>query len=255
MATAHAGSPTQTGEHRFFFWTAWLVAVLTVGGFSLNLATGRSSFDVPLVYHLHAFVFMSFVGLFTAQVTLAARGNVAVHMQLGQVAFALIPLMLVMGTWLTFESLRVLGGPPFFGQAEFLAVNLFHLAAFGGLAFAALRMRNRPDWHKRLMFGAIVTVCSPGIARLLPLPLLTPWVFPAMFAVMALFPIAGMVMDKRVHGRVHPAWWWALLIPGAAMALGEVIGATGYAENWVAGHVAGTPGGARPAGPFMPPGM
>ena len=138
---------------------------------------------------------------------------------------------------------------------EFLVVNLFHLGAFGVLAFAALKMRDRPDWHKRLMFGAIATVCAPGIARLLPLPFMVPWVFPILFAVVALFPIAGMVMDKRVHGRVHPAWWWALLVPVAAMGIGEVIAATGYAQNWVAGHVAGTPGADRPPEPFMPPGV
>ncbi len=254
-ATPPDGTRTASGEHRFFLIATWLLALLTVGGFAMNLAAGRSSFDVPLVYHLHAFVFMGFIALYLAQVTLAARGHLALHRRLGLVAVAWIPLMLALGTWLTFETLRVIGGPPFFGQSEFLLVNLFHLGAFAVLAFAALRMRKRPDWHKRLMFGAIVTVSLPGVARLLPLPLLLPHVFPAMFAVISLFPLAGMVMDWRVNRRVHPAWWWALLVPVAAMALGEVIDAQGYATEWVAGHVAGTPGGERPPGAFLPPGM
>lgn len=246
---------TLQGEHRFFRVTAWILAVLVTAGFGLNAAMGRSSFDVPLVYHLHAFAFFGFVVLYVTQASLAAGGNTALHMRLGKIAVVWIPLMLVLGVWLTFTTLQVLGGPPFFHQAEFLVVNLFHLAAFGGLAFAALAMRKRSAWHKRLMFGAFATVAAPGIARLLPLPFMVPYVFPILFAVVALFPIAGMVMDKRVHGRIHPAWWWALLVPIAALLVGEVIGATGYATDWVAGHVEGTPGGERTPEPFMPPGM
>lgn len=255
MATAAAPPRHIAGEHRFFLIATWLLAVMTVGGFALNLAAGRSSFAVPVVFHLHAFVFMGFVGLYTTQATLAARGNTALHMRLGQIAAIYVPLMLVMGTWLTFATLRFRGGPPFFAQSEFLAVNMFHLLAFAGLAFAALWMRARSDWHKRLMFGAMVTVSIPGIARLMPLPFLIPWVFPFIFAAASLFVFAGMAMDMRVHGKVHRAWWWALIVPMAAMGIGEVLGSTGYAKNWVAGYVAGTPGGERPADPFLPPGL
>lgn len=256
MATTF-GTPAGTGagEHRFFLIATWLLALLTVGGFVLNLAAGRSTFAVPLVYHLHAFAFMGFIALYLTQVTLAARGSIALHRRLGQLAVMWIPAMVVLGIWLTFETLRVRGGPPVFGQAEFLVVNIFHILAFAGLAGAALRLRHRPDWHKRLMFGAIVLVSNPGIARLLPLPLFVPYTFTMVFLITALFPIAGMVMDRRVNGHIHPAWWWALLVPVAALLLGEAIDASGYASEWVAGHVAGTPGGERPPGPFMPPGL
>lgn len=247
--------PAVGGEHRFFRTTAWMLAILVPGGFVMNLAAGRTSLDVPLVFHLHAFFFFGFVVLYTVQANLAAGGNIALHKRLGQLAAFWIPAMLVMGVWLTLATLQFRGGPPFFAQAEFLVVNFFHLASFGALAFAAINLRRHPDWHKRLMFGAMVTVGSPGIARLLPLPYLIPYVFPALFAVVSIFPIAGMIMDRRVHGRVHPAWWWALLAPLAALALGEAVYATGIADQWVANWVAGTSGAERPAGPFLPPGM
>lgn len=161
MATLARPVHSLAGEHRFFLLTAWLLAVLITGGFALNLAAGRSSFAVPLVYHLHAFVFFGFVALYVTQATLAATGNVAVHRRLGLVAAVWIPLMTVLAIWLTLVTLQVLGGPPVFAQSEFLAVNLFHIAAFAGLGFAALAFRRRPDWHKRLMFGAMVTVGAP----------------------------------------------------------------------------------------------
>ena len=251
IADHPAGNRSGASEHRFYTITAWLIAVLVTAGFSLNLAAGRSSFDVPFLYHLHAVVFFGYVALYVSQATLAGRGSLALHMRLGQIAVVWIPLMLVLGVLLTFETLRVLGGPGVFGQSEFLAVNLTHLAAFGGLAFVALRLRKRPDWHKRLMFGAFVTVSIPGIARLLPLPLLVPYAFPAIFLFVSIFPLWGMWRDKRQSGMIHPAWWWVLLVPLVALALGEIIGATGYANDWVVGHVSGTPGGERPPEAFL----
>jgi len=243
------------GEHRFFLVATWLLAILTVSGFALNLALGRSTFAVPLPFHIHAAVFMSFIGLYTAQVTLAARGNLGLHKKLGLLAALFIPAMWVLAIWITLVGLRVIGGPPFFKQSEFLAVNILHITTFAGLAIAALRMRNRPDWHKRLMFGAVVTVSLPGVARLLPLPFLIPWTFPFTFAVISLFPLAGMVMDKRLNGHVHPAWKWVFFVPWFALLIGEAIGATPFAENWVAAHVAGFPGAERPPEAFLPPGM
>lgn len=248
-------SATVQGEHRFFLIATWLLAILTVGGFAFHLLAGISSFDRPLLYHVHAFVFMGFIAIYLTQVTLAARGHTALHMQLGRIAALWIPLILVFGSWLTIATLRISGGPPFFGQSEFLLVNLCHLAGFGGLAFAALTMRERPDWHKRLMFGAIVTVSLPGIARLTPPMLTWPYAFPKLFLLVSIFPLAGMLMDRRIHGKIHPAWWWSLLVPLAAMGLGEALDSTGIASEWVASHVAGTPGGQRPPEAFLPPGM
>lgn len=248
-------STAMRGEHRFFLIATWLLAILTVGGFTFHLVAGFSSFERPLLYHVHAFVFMGFVGLYLAQVSLAARGNIALHMQLGRIAAIWIPLILVFGSWLTIATLRISGGPPIFGQSEFLLVNLCHLAGFGALAFAALNMRDRPDWHKRLMFGAIVTVSLPGISRLIPPALSMPYAFPKLFLLASVFPLAGMIMDRRVNGRVHPAWWWALLVPLGAMAIGEALNYAGVASDWVARHVAGTPGGERPPAAFLPPGM
>lgn len=248
-------SATVRGEHRFFLFATWLLAFLTVGGFAFHLIAGFSSFDRPLVYHLHAAVFMGFIGLYVTQVTLAASGNIALHMRLGQLGAIWVPAILVLGAWLTIETLRISGGPPIFAQSEFLLVNLCHLAAFGGLAFAALKMRDRPDWHKRLMFGAIVTVSLPGIARLIPPTLTMPHAFPKLFLLVSIFPLAGMLMDRRVNGKIHPAWWWALLVPLVALVLGEALDSMGVASDWVTNHIAGSPGGQRPPEAFLPPGI
>ncbi len=83
MATmAQSGAPARS-EERFFFKMACTMAVLIVAGFGFQLGAGRSSFSVPLVYHLHAFIYFGWVALFVLQSGLAAAGNLALHRQLG----------------------------------------------------------------------------------------------------------------------------------------------------------------------------
>lgn len=255
MATTAPQSSVTHREARFFFIMACLMAAPSIGGFALMAAIGVSSFSLPPIYHIHAAIFIAWVALYVAQNSLILRGNIAVHRKLGKSAAILIPVMIVMAITLTFMTLRITGGPPFFAQAEFLVVNIFHIAAFGVLAGWALAKRRETDWHRRLMFGAMATVGAPGLARLLPLPLTIPYTFVVVFAAAALFPVIGMIADKRMHGRVHKAWWWTLVVPFAALAMGELIASLPAIQEWVAQWVAGTPGGARPAGPFMPPGF
>lgn len=256
MATiAQAPGGAARREARFFFIMACVMAATTMGGFALMAAIGVSSFSLPLIYHLHAGVFTAWVALYVAQNSLVLRGNIAAHRRLGRTAAILIPLMVIMAITLTFMTLRITGGPPVFAQAEFLTVNLFHIAAFALLAGWALAKRRETDWHRRLMYGAMASVGAPGLARLLPLPFTIPYTFIVVFAAAALFPIIGMIADKRLHGHVHPAWIWTLLIPFAALGIGEALSGVPAIEQWVADWVAGTPGAERPAEAFVPPGF
>lgn len=66
MATLHAGSvppTTEMAERRFFLFMAVVMAAVTVAGFGLNLAMGRSTFAVPAMYHVHAVIFMGWLAL------------------------------------------------------------------------------------------------------------------------------------------------------------------------------------------------
>jgi ABC-type molybdate transport system permease subunit len=62
----------QDSERQFFRVMALVMAAVVVSGFTLNLAMGRSTFAVPVVYHTHAFVFFSWVALYVAQKWLLA---------------------------------------------------------------------------------------------------------------------------------------------------------------------------------------
>lgn len=239
---------------RFFLILSLAMIAVIVGGFSLNLAMGRSNFGMPLIYHVHALVFMGWIAIYLAQNLLVATGNVAVHRQLGWIALVWVPVMLAMGLAITLYSVRTHGGPPFFALPEFLFGNPGGLLCFGGLVFAAFRMRARPDWHRRLMLCSMATITGPGFGRLLPVPFMIPWswLVAALLAPL-IFPLVGAVADWKRSGRVHPAWLWGMGAMIGTFLVAEAIAFSPLGEaagRWV---VAGTPGAERPFGAHWPP--
>ena len=89
MATIHPPHVAAPREQtRFFFVMALVMALVIVGGFTLQLAMGRSSFAVPAAYHLHAAVFMGWIGIYLMQHVTALRGQWAL---LGRIAYLWIP--------------------------------------------------------------------------------------------------------------------------------------------------------------------
>ena len=68
---------------RFFVIMAFVMGLTIVGGFSMQLALGRSTFAVPWQYHFHGAVFMGWIGLYLAQAVTIGTGNRALHARLG----------------------------------------------------------------------------------------------------------------------------------------------------------------------------
>jgi hypothetical protein len=255
MATTYERPASAGSEERFFFRMACLMAVVIVAGFVMNLAMGRSTFSVPIVYHVHAFVFFTWLVIYVAQNGLVSSGNLAMHRRLGWISVVWVPLMLVLAFAIMFTSLRRTGGPFFFDQNEFMFANTLGLFAFGGLVFAAVAKRRQTDWHRRLMFSAMTFLTGPGLGRLLPMPLLIPNAWRIMIAATLIFPAIGMIADLRRNGRVHAAWYWGV---GAIVGMQLVAELLAYSSmgvsltQWV---VAGSAGAARPMHAFLPPGM
>ncbi len=140
---------------------AFVMASVIVAGFSLNLATGRSSFAVPLPYHVHAVIFMGWVALYLAQHVTASTGNWALHRSLGKLAYVWIPAMVLAGCMIMVVVARRNGGPFFFDMNEFLVSNLMLLVCFGGLALWRFG-GNATGWHRRLMLVAMAILTGPG---------------------------------------------------------------------------------------------
>ena len=253
MATiAQPTSVPERGEERFFFKLAFAISAVLVAGFAFNLVMGRSTFAVPLVYHLHAVVFFGWIALFLTQTWLVASGNMALHRRLGWLSAIWVPLMVVMGLAITISVMRRTGGPFFFDANEFMISNPIGLATFAGLVALAVHKRRQTDWHRRLMIGAMVTITGPGFGRLLPSPLLVPWAWEIGNSVGLIFILAGMIRDKRHLGLVHPAWYVGLVATVGWIALGQAIAYTDWGVELTRSVMAGHPGAARPMNAYMP---
>jgi hypothetical protein len=257
MTTAAEGEliPRTGNDVKFFTIMAFVMSLVIIAGFSLQVAAGRSSFEVPWPYHVHAVIFMAWIGLFLAQHLTIYSGNHAVHIQLGRLAYVFLPTMVIAGSLIMITVARRTGGPFFFAVNEFLISNLALLLCFGGLAWAALKVRRYSGWHRRLMLCAMAILVGPGFGRLLPLPLMIPYAWIITTCLTWVFPVIGMIADRRRSGRVHPAYWWGLgaYVTTFAVSMALAYTTLGYAfTEWV---VAGTPGAERPMEAFLPPGF
>lgn len=252
MATIPARVTPARSEARFFFAMACAMAAVIVAGFGFNVAMGRSTFASPLIVHLHAFVFMGWVSLYLLQNALVAVGNLALHRRLGWASLLFVPAMVVLGIVMTVRSLQTIGAPPFFDQNEFLFGNPVGILCFAGLVGWAVSLRRRTDWHRRLMLCAMALLTGPGLGRLLPMPLLIPWAWWISNLVPLLFPLVGMIADRRRLGAVHPAWFWGVGAALAALVIGDLLAYSAWGQELTAQVVAGTPGAARPPQAFFP---
>ena len=242
-------------DTRFYLVMASIMSALILAGFSLNLAMGRSSFDVPAAYHIHAIVFMGWIGIFLAQHVTMAVGNIPLHRAVGKLAYIWIPAMVMVGTIVMIVVTRRTGGPFFFNKSEFLFSNMAVLWCFGGLAWWALKRRRYTGWHRRLFLCSMAVLLGPGIGRLLPMPLMIPYAWTITQIVTFLFPIAGMIHDKRRYGHVHPAYVWGLGIYVAVFGISMALAYSEFGYAVTQRVVAGSPGADRPMEAFLPPGF
>lgn len=235
-----------TGEHGFFLTMAIAMALVIVAGFAANLAMGRSSFALPLLYHIHAFVFFGWVVLYVTQNALVASGSLALHRRLGWLAAVWAPAIAILGIAMTLYSLHRTGGLPFFDVREFLFANILSVLTFAGLVAAAIVNRRRTDWHRRLMFCAMTYLTGPGFGRLLPAPLLIPWAYwIAAFVAPSIFPLIGMVFDFRRNGKIHPAWLWGIGAALTAFVVADLIAYSAPGTDFARAVIAGSPAADR----------
>jgi len=211
------------GDERFFLRAATIMALTIVAGFSFQYMMGRSTFASPIRVHLHAFFFMGWVAIYLLQNVFVATGRMQLHRRLGWIAaFWIIP-MVIMGCFVTAAMVRNGTVPFFFRPLQFLIFDPVTVFTFAGLTIAAVCLRKRTEWHRRLHFCGMSLLLGPAFGRLLPLPLLQPWAWEAAFAATMLFPIAGVIADIRRSGRIHPAWRWGIATMIACLVVTEAI--------------------------------
>lgn len=251
MATLAESLPLRRGES-FFLTMAVAMAITVVAGFSLQLGMGRSTFASPVRVHVHAIAFMGWVAIFVTQTWLATRGPLALHRTLGWIAAAWMVLMIVAALTVIVAMARAGNVPFFFMPQQFLIGDPLTLVAFVGLTIAAIAMRRQTDWHARLHIGGMTMLMGPAFGRLLPLPFMTPYAFEAAMVAGLIFPIVGMVRDRRRSGRIHPAWLWSVGVLMATLVSTDLIAYSPAGDAIYGTVTAGSPGANVPGLEFPP---
>ena len=258
MATAaHGIAATPDNEARFYFRSACAMALVLAAGFSIQFAAGRSSFSAPLVVHLHAVLFSSWVGIYVLQNWLVASGTVGIHRRLGWIAAAWVPAMLAAGVAVTVNAAQSGRVPFFFLPQLFLIYDPATLLCFAGLTALAIINRRRTDWHRRPHLCAMVALLGPGFGRILPMPMMGPYCFEIAALLGLVFPLWAMAREVRRGEGLHPAW--AIGVPALPLTLlaAFAVGHSALGASLYSAAVAGTAGeaipGLLPGAP--PPGM
>ncbi len=229
----------QASKSSFFYRGMALAMMLTVfAGFApsffLKNFFGAASLS-PLL-HAHGLAFSAWYVLFFTQAQLAGRGDVALHQKLGVAGASLAAAMVGLGVAAAVLAIRTNHTPPGLDPRSFLVLPFFGITIFAGFVAAAVRLRARPETHKRLMLLASIAMLDAPIARL-------PGVFAfggplASFGLQDLFVLAAVVHDYRARGRVHPAYLWGGLVILLAQPLRIIVAGTPWwlaFGDWVKG--------------------
>lgn len=193
----------------FYAGMSLLVIAVILAGFGPSYAHSRS--ELPFWVHLHGLVMASWITLFAIQAALVRSRAWRLHRRLGFASVGLVVAMLPLGIATDLLAIRRGATPPFFTPVEMLAADTTDLLLFAGLFAAAVALRRRGDWHKRLLLTATVLLTWPALGRLAAFQGVGfDAVVPVSTAMLLLLALAGPAHDWLTQRRIHPAYLWAV---------------------------------------------
>jgi hypothetical protein len=212
---------------------------LVLAGFAKTFFVRPLFTDVPLpsLAIVHGIVMALWLALFALQAWLVAHRRVALHRTVGVAGAILTPLVLVLAVAMAIDAMRAGHTPvPQVTPQQFLAIPLFNIVAFAGLAGGGLLLRNHRETHRRLMLLALLSVLPPAIARIpQSLDVLRAASLFLAIGVEALLVIACVLRDVRVHRRLHPVWILGGIPAVGCLPLALAVSHTAWWQRFAAG--------------------
>jgi hypothetical protein len=249
--TKDAGARIRFGD--LYSWTA-LGCVLTaflgfIPTFWTPLAAGKFAAN-PVVF-MHGIGFFTWTLFAVAQTSLVPAGRVTLHRSVGLAGISFATLLTVLGLLAALNALQSgIAAGQASGAEAFLIVPLTVIVPFAVLfAFAIANIR-RPEFHKRLMLLATISVLNAPVARPLivwvfkmpPTEQLPVWIDVPACYLSYLLIVPALIYDWRARGRIHPVYMIAVpilvLIPLAVMPISDTAAWHGFAKGFAA--LAGT---------------
>lgn len=167
-ATVAAPKAARRFRPSFYFWMTLAMAFFVVGGFGMHsfLPAMRGKFPpAPPIVHLHAVVFMSWMVLLVTQSALVSSGNVRLHRSLGMWGIAHATAIMMLGLSLQLIATRSAMLKGFAAGTDGLYLGLCAFAGFSTMFTLAIRNRQRPQIHRRMILFAMLPVLPPGVNR------------------------------------------------------------------------------------------
>jgi len=214
------------GERRMYTIAAIAAAIVVIAGFapSYYLKAVFGTPELSTLKHLHGLVMTAWFTLFIVQVRFIATGNAATHRKVGTWGILLAIVVLITGTALGIASARAGVSPdPKLSPLVFLVLPIGEMVTFAGFFTAAIVLRKRSAWHKRLMLIASIAMLTPAVARIPVIRELGPLAF---YAVPDLIIIGCIVFDAKRNKRVHPA-----LVGGLVILLVSQLGRLAFSQT------------------------
>ena len=156
------------GERPLYTTAALAGALVMFAGFapSYYLKSLVGTPELTTLKHFHGVVMTAWFVLFFVQARLVATGRTATHRQLGLAGIFLAAVVVATGMALAIASVRTGVSPvPGIPPLVFLVLPVGEMVSFVGLFSAAIALRKRGAWHKRLMLLASLAMLTPAFAR------------------------------------------------------------------------------------------
>jgi hypothetical protein len=186
---------------------------------------------LPWRLNVHGLIMSAWCALFVVQACLVAVRRPDIHRRLGLVGAGLAFVVVAVAAYVTINATAREVHARVIGQFHFLfGFNLLNLVVFSGLFCAALALRRRPEFHKRLMLLALISLLPPAIAR--ATLLLTSNQAAQMLAVdvvVIVFASVDMIRSRRLH----PAFGWGAFVLLATLNVGYLVFQTDPWTNFV----------------------
>lgn len=192
----------------------------------------KAFFGTPalsLLLHIHGAVMTGWVVLLVVQTSLIAAHRVQWHRRLGVFGAGWAVLVVVLGSITTVHAAaREVRGhtPQAGGFVIIMGLDLLQMLLFAVYVGAAIWLRRRPDYHKRLMLLTIACMLPDALARL-PVHFMTN---PMILLGIDGFVIVCVAIDTVRHRRLHPAFGWG---GGAFLAVFNVALPAFAISGWV----------------------
>jgi hypothetical protein len=200
-----SGSDLSTSRSLYIV-AALACAAIAVTGFARSyfLKILFGSPPLPVLLHVHGIIMSLWCLLFFVQAYLVSTHRIRAHRRLGILGAVLAFAVVAMGTYATVEATAREVQSHAVGRFHYLfGLNLVNLLLFALFVVAALTLRTRPEFHKRLMLMATLSLLAPAVARI---TLLFTHDVMAQFLTFDFCVLTFVVTDTVRYRRLHPAF-------------------------------------------------